>query len=60
MHDLLQCFSTFLLQWNLQQMFALLVEPHAMIQVSLLLQPNRTVVANFIPGNFSLFWQNPW
>jgi len=38
-------FSTILLQWNLQQMFTLLMEPCAMIQVSILLQPHRTVVA---------------
>jgi len=55
-----QCFSTLLLQRNLPQMFALLVEPCAMIQVSVLLQPHITVVANFFPGNFSLFWWNPW
>jgi len=40
-----QCFSTFLLQRNLSQMFVLLMEPCAMIQVSVLLQPHRTVVA---------------
>ena len=33
-----QCFSTFLLQRNLEQMFALLVEPYVIIQVSILLQ----------------------
>jgi len=32
-----QRFSTFLLQQNLPQMFALLVEPYAVIQVSILL-----------------------
>jgi len=31
-----QCFSTFLLQRNLPQMFALLMEPYAMIQFSIL------------------------
>jgi len=31
-----QCFSTFLLQWNLPQMFALLMEPYAIMQVSIL------------------------
>jgi len=49
-------------------MFALLMEPYAMIQVSILLsvktvvllQTHRTVVANFIPGNFCLFRWNPW
>jgi len=32
-HALCQCFSTFLLQRNLPQMFALLMEPYAMVQV---------------------------
>jgi len=32
-------------------MFALLVEPYVMIQVSVLLQPHRTVVANFDSGS---------
>ena len=41
-------------------MFALLTEPYAMIQVSILLQLHRTVVANFVPGNFGLFRRNPW
>jgi len=41
-------------------MSALLMEPYAMIQVSILLQPHRTVVANFVPGNFGLFRQKPW
>jgi len=31
-----------------------------MIQVSQFLQPHRTLVANLVPGKFSLFWQNPW
>jgi len=37
------------------------VEPHAMIpvQVYILLQLHRTVVANFCPGNFGLFRRNP-
>jgi len=39
-------------------MFVLLMEPYAMIQVSILLQPQRTVVTNFISGNFSLFRLN--
>jgi len=56
--SLQQCFSTVLLQRNLRQMFALLMEPYAMIQVSILLQPRRTMVANFVPGNFGLFWRN--
>jgi len=30
-----------------------------MIQVSILLQPHRTVVANFVPRNFGLFRRNP-
>ena len=55
-----QCFSTFLLQRKLPQMFALLTEPYAMIQVSILLQQHRTVVANFVPGEFGLFRRNPW
>ena len=45
-------FLTFLLQRNLPQMFALLMERYAMIQVSILLQPCRIVVAKFAPGNF--------
>jgi len=40
-------------------MFALLMEPYAMIQVSLLLQPHRIVVVNFVPGNFGPFRRNP-
>jgi len=52
---IMQYFSTFLLQQDFPQMFVLLMEPYAMIQVSKLLQPHRTVVANFVPGNFSLF-----
>jgi len=54
-----QCFSTFL-QQNLLQMFALFMELYAMIQVSILLQLHRTVVANFVLGNFGLFWRIPW
>jgi len=34
--EVCQCFSTFLLQWNLPQMFALLMEPYVNIQVSIL------------------------
>jgi len=56
----MQCFSTFLLQRNLRQMFAMLMEPYGMIQVTILLQPHRTVVANFVPGNFDLFRRNLW
>jgi len=41
-------------------MFALLMEPYALIQVSILLQPHKTVVANLVPGNFGLFRRNPW
>jgi len=51
--------STFLLQRKIPQMFALLMEPYAMIQKSMLLQPHRTVVANFVPGNLALFRRNP-
>jgi len=47
------------LQRNLPQMLVLLMEPYAMIQVSILLQPHRTVVANFISGKFGLFRRNP-
>jgi len=25
-----------------------------------LLQPYRSVIANFVPGNFGVFWRNPW
>ena len=35
LYNLQQCFSTFLLQRNFPQMFALLMEPYAMIQVSI-------------------------
>jgi len=35
------------------------MEPYAMIQVSILLQRHRTVVANLVPGKFSLFRRNP-
>jgi len=43
---------------NLQQMFALLMEPYAMTQVSILLQPHRTVVVTSVsfagtPGSYS-------
>jgi len=31
-----------------------------MIQVSILLQPHKTVVANFVAGKFVLFRRNPW
>ena len=41
-------------------MFVPLKEPYATIQVSVLLQPHRTVVANFVPGYFGLFRPNPW
>jgi len=41
-------------------MFALLVEPYAMIQVSILLQPHRTVVAKILPDKFGLYLRNPW
>jgi len=56
---LAQCFSTFFLQRNLPEMFAQLMEPYAMIQVSILLQPHGTVVANFVPGKLGLFRRNP-
>jgi len=36
------------------------MEPYAMIQVPFLLHPHRTVVASFVPGNFSLFRRKPW
>jgi len=41
-------------------MFALLMEPYAMIQVSISLQPDRTMVANLVPGKLGLFRRNPW
>jgi len=41
-------------------MFALLMELYVMIRVSILLQPHRTVVANFVPGKCGLFRRNPW
>jgi len=40
-------------------MFGLLTEPYAMIQKSVLLQTYRTVIANFVPGNFGLFQRTP-
>ena len=52
--DLHQCFPTFWLQRNLPQMFALLMEPYAMIEVSILLQPHRTVFTDFVPGAISV------
>jgi len=55
-----QCFSTFLLQGNHHQMFALLMETYTVIQVSILLQSPRVVVVNFLPGKFGLFRRNPW
>jgi len=51
------CFSTFLLQRNLPQMFALLVQPYAMIQVSILLSVINLMGRN---SNFGLFPRNPW
>jgi len=55
------CFWTFLLLANLPQIFVeLFKEPYAKIQKSMLLKSPRTVVANFVPGNFGLFWLNPW
>jgi len=50
-----QCFSTFLLQRNLLQMFPLLMVHYAMTQVCALLQPHRTVVGNYVPDKFDLF-----
>jgi len=58
--DVRQSFSTFLLHRNLPQMYALLMEPYPMIQVSILWQPHRTMVANFVSGKFGLFQRNPW
>jgi len=55
-----QRLSTFLMQRDLPQNFALLVEPCVTVKTVILLQPHRTVVANFIPGNFGLFRRNPW
>jgi len=48
---LIQCFSTFFLKQNLPQMFTLLMEPYAMIQVSILL----AVINECRQGNFDLF-----
>jgi len=36
------------------------MEPCAMTRVSILLQPHRTAVANFVPGKFGPFRWNPW
>jgi len=43
-----QCFSTFLLQRSLPKIFAFLMKRYAIIEVSILLQPHRTVIANFV------------
>jgi len=51
-HTLLHCFPTFFLQRNLPQMFGFLMEPYAMIQMSILLQRQWTVVARSVPANF--------
>jgi len=40
-------------------MFALLMKPYTMTQVSVLLQLHRTVVEDFVPDNFGLFRRNP-
>jgi len=40
-------FKLLLLQAYLSQMFVLLMEPYVMIQVSILLQRQKAVVANF-------------
>ena len=40
-------------------MFALLMEPNAMLQVSILLQLRSTVVANFVPGKFGQIPRKP-
>jgi len=58
--SLMQCFWTILLQRNLPQMFTLLMDPNTMIQMSVLPQPHRIVVANFVRGNFVLLRWNPW
>jgi len=47
-----QCFSIFLLQRNPMQW--------STCETVVLLQPHRTVVANFVPDIFGLFWPNPW
>jgi len=36
------------------------MKPYAIIEVSILLQPHRTVIENFVPGNFGLFRRNLW
>ena len=41
-------------------MFALVMEPNAMIQLSVLTQPHRTAVANFVQGDFGHFRRNPY
>jgi len=56
---LMQCFSTILLQRNLPYIFALLMEPCAMIQVSILLQPHRTVVTDFVQVISVCFGRTP-
>jgi len=40
-------------------MFAVLTEPYEMIQVSISLQPHRTVLVNFVPGNFLFVFGEP-
>jgi len=68
-----QCFSTFLLQGSLLQMFALFMEPYVcndpivysfcnkpLKQWYWYKQPHGTVDVNFVPANFDLFWWNSW
>jgi len=54
-------FFNLFLQRNLPQMFALLMEPYAMIQECHFATTtySRTVVANFVSGKFEMFPQNP-
>jgi len=40
-------------------MFALLIEPYAMTQVSILLQPHWTAVPNFVPAISACFGGTP-
>jgi len=53
-------FQRFYCSGTFRKCFPLLMEPYAMIQVSILLQPHRTVVASFVPTNFGLFLAEPW
>jgi len=51
-HSAGQCFSTFLLQRNLPQMFCVAHGTLCNCEAVVVLQPHGTVVGKFVPGNF--------